>query len=155
MRLKETAVFDIARHLIRVGRTAPHGGSIPTEPHQRPDTGLALSQGFVTVGTTLQSSDPLIFAAGAMFVIWPNPLTYILAVMLIGARQLGLAILMHDAAHGALRQHPHRAEGIPRGSGLPGLVMLGQDVGAPRLPLQPLDAQGSNHLKSLLVALAN
>ena len=31
----------------------------------------------------------LIFAAGAMFVLWPNPLTYILAVMLIGARQLG------------------------------------------------------------------
>ncbi len=44
----------------------------------------------------------LIVAAGAMFVIWPNPLTYVLAVMLIGARQLGLAILMHDAAHGAL-----------------------------------------------------
>lgn len=44
----------------------------------------------------------LIFAAGAMFVVWPNPLTYVLAVMLIGARQLGLAILMHDAAHGAL-----------------------------------------------------
>src|SRR5262245_57855609 len=44
----------------------------------------------------------LIFAAGAMFVLWPNPLTYIVAVMLIGARQLGLAILMHDAAHGAL-----------------------------------------------------
>lgn len=47
----------------------------------------------------------LIFAAGAMFVVWPNPATYILAVMLIGARQLGLAILMHDAAHGAL--HPN------------------------------------------------
>ena len=44
----------------------------------------------------------LIFAAGAMFVLWPNPLTYVLAVMLIGARQLGVAILMHDAAHGAL-----------------------------------------------------
>lgn len=44
----------------------------------------------------------VIFAAGALFVIWPNPLTYLLAVMLIGARQLGLAILMHDAAHGAL-----------------------------------------------------
>ncbi|MBL8542679.1 MAG: fatty acid desaturase family protein [Hyphomonadaceae bacterium] len=44
----------------------------------------------------------VIFGAGAMFVLWPNPLTYILAVMLIGARQLGLAILMHDAAHGAL-----------------------------------------------------
>jgi fatty acid desaturase len=44
----------------------------------------------------------VIFAAGAMFVVWPNPLTYVLAVMLIGARQLGLAILMHDAAHGCL-----------------------------------------------------
>lgn len=47
----------------------------------------------------------LIFAAGAMFVIWPNPLTFILAVMIIGARQLGLAILMHDAAHGALHSN--------------------------------------------------
>ncbi|QGZ94505.1 fatty acid desaturase family protein [Terricaulis silvestris] len=47
----------------------------------------------------------LIFAAGAMFVLWPNLLTYVLAVMLIGARQLGLAILMHDAAHGALHSN--------------------------------------------------
>lgn len=46
----------------------------------------------------------LIGAAGAMFIVWPNPLTYVLAVMLIGARQLGLAILMHDAAHGALHK---------------------------------------------------
>ena len=44
----------------------------------------------------------VIIGAGAMFVAWPNPLTYVLAIMLIGARQLGLAILMHDAAHGAL-----------------------------------------------------
>ena len=46
----------------------------------------------------------LIIGAGAMFVLWPNPLTYVLAVMLIGAKQLGLAILMHDAAHGALHK---------------------------------------------------
>jgi len=44
----------------------------------------------------------LIIAAGALFIAWPNPLTFVLAVMIIGARQLGLAILMHDAAHGAL-----------------------------------------------------
>lgn len=44
----------------------------------------------------------LILAAGAVFVIWPNPLTYVLAVMVIGARQLGLAVLMHEAAHGGL-----------------------------------------------------
>ncbi|HWW27213.1 MAG TPA: fatty acid desaturase family protein [Caulobacter sp.] len=47
----------------------------------------------------------VIVAAGAVFVLWPNPLTYLLAVMLIGARQLGLAILMHEAAHGGL--HPN------------------------------------------------
>ncbi|MES2342202.1 MAG: fatty acid desaturase family protein [Pseudomonadota bacterium] len=42
----------------------------------------------------------VIFAAGAMAVIWP--LTLPLAWIIIGGRQLGLAILMHDAAHGAL-----------------------------------------------------
>jgi fatty acid desaturase len=47
----------------------------------------------------------IIIGAGALFIAFPNPLTYILAVMLIGARQLGLAILEHDAAHGAL--HPN------------------------------------------------
>ena len=42
----------------------------------------------------------VILAAGAMAWIWPA--TIPLAVMIIGARQLGLAILMHDASHGAL-----------------------------------------------------
>jgi fatty acid desaturase len=45
----------------------------------------------------------VIFAAGAMAVVWP--ITIPLAIAIIGARQLGLAILMHDAAHGAL--HPN------------------------------------------------
>jgi fatty acid desaturase len=45
----------------------------------------------------------VIGAAGAMAIVWP--ITIPLAVMIIGARQLGLAILMHDAAHGAL--HPN------------------------------------------------
>jgi fatty acid desaturase len=44
----------------------------------------------------------LVFAAMALFVLWPNPLTFLVAVMVIGGRQLGLAILMHDAAHGLL-----------------------------------------------------
>ena len=34
------------------------------------------------------------------------PITIPLAVMIIGARQLGLAVLMHDAAHGALHPNP-------------------------------------------------
>ena len=42
----------------------------------------------------------VIFGSIALVAVFPNPLTYILAVMLIGSRQLGLAILMHDGAHG-------------------------------------------------------
>ena len=37
-----------------------------------------------------------------VFSIWPNIFTFIIAVMIIGSRQLGLAILMHDSAHSAL-----------------------------------------------------
>ncbi|MDX1819884.1 MAG: fatty acid desaturase family protein [Paracoccaceae bacterium] len=37
-----------------------------------------------------------------LFGVWPNPLTFVLAVVIIGSRQLGLAILMHEAAHNAL-----------------------------------------------------
>jgi fatty acid desaturase len=44
----------------------------------------------------------VIGASMALFALWPNPLTFIIAVVLIAARQLGLAILMHDAAHGVL-----------------------------------------------------
>lgn len=40
--------------------------------------------------------------AVALFALWPNPLTFGLAVLVIGSRQLGLAILMHEAAHNAL-----------------------------------------------------
>ena len=41
----------------------------------------------------------IILGAGALVVRWPNPFTFVLAVVIIGGRQLGLAILMHDAAH--------------------------------------------------------
>ncbi|EAR50631.1 fatty acid desaturase family protein [Oceanicola granulosus HTCC2516] len=44
----------------------------------------------------------MIAGAVALFALWPNPLTFLLAVALIGSRQLGLAILMHEAAHNAL-----------------------------------------------------
>ena len=44
----------------------------------------------------------VIFAAAAAGIVWPILMP--LAVMVIGTRQLGLAILMHDAAHGALHR---------------------------------------------------
>src|SRR3954468_6098605 len=43
-----------------------------------------------------------IAAAIALVALWPNPLTWLVALMIVGTRQLGLAILMHEAAHGGL-----------------------------------------------------
>jgi len=44
----------------------------------------------------------IVFAAMASVAVWPNPLSILLALFLIGARQLGLAVLMHEASHFAL-----------------------------------------------------
>ena len=38
----------------------------------------------------------------ALVAAWPNPLTIVLALFLIGARQLGMAVLMHEASHFSL-----------------------------------------------------
>lgn len=47
----------------------------------------------------------VIALAVGLFALWPNPLSFVIAVMVIGSRQLGLAILMHEAAHNALFKH--------------------------------------------------
>lgn len=44
----------------------------------------------------------IILSAIALVALWPNPVTFIVAVLAIGSRQLGLAILMHEGAHGLL-----------------------------------------------------
>lgn len=61
---------------------------------------LARRSDLIGVGLVLHCWG-VVAAALAMFAIWPNPLTFVAAVVLIGSRQLGLAILMHDAAHNA------------------------------------------------------
>ena len=44
----------------------------------------------------------LVAASFALVAVWPNPFTVVLALFVIGARQLGLAVLMHEAAHRSL-----------------------------------------------------
>jgi len=44
----------------------------------------------------------LIGASFALVAAFPNPVSIVVAIAIIGSRQLGLAILMHDAAHRAL-----------------------------------------------------
>jgi fatty acid desaturase len=50
----------------------------------------------------------VILGSIALVALLPNPLTFLIAVMLIGSRQLGLAILMHDGAHGCLSRNEKR-----------------------------------------------
>jgi len=44
----------------------------------------------------------LVLGAVALFAWYPSVVTFILAVMVIGSRQLGFAVLMHEGAHRAL-----------------------------------------------------
>jgi fatty acid desaturase len=43
-----------------------------------------------------------IFSAFALVYFFPNPLTVIIALFVIGGKQLGCAIIMHDCSHDAL-----------------------------------------------------
>jgi fatty acid desaturase len=52
---------------------------------------LAIASNWVLVGVAL-----------AAVAAWPNPLTVVAALVLLGSRQLGLAVLMHEAAHRTL-----------------------------------------------------
>src|SRR5262245_12989682 len=44
----------------------------------------------------------IVFAAMALVAVWTNPLMIVAALFLIGTRQLGLAVLMHEASHRSL-----------------------------------------------------
>lgn len=41
----------------------------------------------------------IIAGAFALAIAWPNPLTILISIVLLGARQLGLEVLNHDCAH--------------------------------------------------------
>ena len=44
----------------------------------------------------------LVALAFALVALWPNPLTILLALIVIGGRQLGFGALMHECGHGSL-----------------------------------------------------
>ncbi|MBK7951218.1 MAG: fatty acid desaturase family protein [Deltaproteobacteria bacterium] len=51
---------------------------------------------------TLAVNWGLVFASIALVGLFPNPLTIVVALFVIGGRQLGCAIVMHEAAHRSL-----------------------------------------------------
>lgn len=80
------------------GYTGPRGKEFFSSDEIRPLAERSDLWGWLLVGHCWA----VIIAALALFSVWPNILTFVLAIMLIGSRQLGLAILMHEAAHMAL-----------------------------------------------------
>ncbi len=44
----------------------------------------------------------LIVGSTALYALFPNPATLVLCLIIVGSRQLGLAILMHEGSHGML-----------------------------------------------------
>lgn len=56
------------------------------------------AQGFLSLATTWT----LIALAFALVAVWPNALTALVAVIVLGGRQLALAVLAHECAHRSL-----------------------------------------------------
>jgi fatty acid desaturase len=80
----------------------------------------------------------VIALAMAFFVVWPNLLSFGLAFVLISGRQLGLAILMHDAAHRLLLPHGRFNDAV-------GQFVLGGPVGADLYLYRPYHLQHHRH----------
>jgi fatty acid desaturase len=55
-----------------------------------------------------------IAAAMALYAAWPSPVTLVVAVALVGARQLGLSVLVHEAAHWRLFPRPRANDRVAR-----------------------------------------
>ena len=53
-----------------------------------------------------------IAAIFAVVALWTNPLTILLAIPLLGGRQMGLAVLMHEAGHKSLFRSVHLNEWV-------------------------------------------
>ncbi len=76
--------------------------------------------------------------AMSFFVAWPNPLSFLVAVVVIGGRQLGLAILMHDAAHRALFKNTRLNDTL-------GAFLCGWPVGASLTLYRPYHLSHHRH----------
>ena len=80
----------------------------------------------------------VIALAMAFFIAWPNPLSFVIAVVIIGGRQLGLAILMHDAAHRALFKNTRLNDTV-------GAFLCGWPVGASLTLYRPYHLSHHRH----------
>ncbi|MEL7446138.1 MAG: fatty acid desaturase family protein [Pseudomonadota bacterium] len=68
-----------------------------------PDEVRSFREGSDLLGVWQIAVNYALIAAGfAIFILWPNPLTFLLGAMIQAGRILGLVVLNHDATHSAL-----------------------------------------------------
>lgn len=67
--------------------------------------------GFRSAGLVLHAWATIV-GAMVVYAVWPSAVTLVMAGALIGARQLGLMVLMHEAAHWRLFAHPRLNNGV-------------------------------------------
>jgi fatty acid desaturase len=63
------------------------------------DLSLARSKSNLRAMIILVQNWLIIVLAFALFILWPNPLTLVVSVLVLGGRQLGLGVLLHECAH--------------------------------------------------------
>lgn len=80
----------------------------------------------------------MVAACMLVFAAWPNPLTGLICSALVGGRQLGLSILMHDAAHRLLMKRPAWNDAV-------GHWLAGGAVGAHMHDYRPYHLQHHQH----------
>ena len=66
------------------------------------ETKRCLARSNLRAGSMFAANWLVIAAAFAVFAAWPNPLTFIVAGVILGGRQLGLAVLYHDCSHNVM-----------------------------------------------------
>ncbi len=81
---------------------SPEDGSTWRQALSREEIRALLEHDDLRSWRTIVFNWGVVFAAFALVAVWPNPLTVVLALFAIGARQLSCAAVMHDAAHRAL-----------------------------------------------------
>src|SRR5215472_3554367 len=74
----------------------------PTKSFTREEMAIVRERSDLTGLLCVAHAWIVIGAAMAVYALWPHPLSFLAAAIVIGGRQLGLAILQHDAAHGVL-----------------------------------------------------
>jgi len=64
------------------------------------EIGACVARSNWRAGAILLGNYAIIASAFALTILWPNPLTILVAILILGSRQLGLEVLNHDCAHG-------------------------------------------------------